>query len=145
MNELSFDYKLINIIEPQKYQEQQRAYQANWPWSKAFDNEFIKEHQEARPNLKNDGDDSNASDFVEYSTEHLPVPQGLIQNYIKGKTAKKNSNQCKYLYYLLFCYFIFYLLFFSFLFLHILVAKATCKFKFFFLSFLTINYNVFLL
>lgn len=62
-----------------------------------FDNEFIKDHQAARLNQKNEVDENNVADFPEYSTEHLPMPQGLIQNYMKGKTAKKNSNQCKYL------------------------------------------------
>ncbi|XP_037032439.1 uncharacterized protein LOC119071592 isoform X2 [Bradysia coprophila] len=78
-----------------KYQEEQRpSAESKWPWSKMFDNEFVKDHQPARGNAKNEGDESNVvNDFPEYSTEHLPMPQGLIQNYIKGRTAKKNSNQ----------------------------------------------------
>lgn len=92
-----------------------------------FDNDFIKDHQPSRSNSKNEVDESNLSDFQEYSTEHLPMPQGLIQNYIKGKTAKKNSNQCKYfdkIDLFEFFSFIFSFLFFFFY----LVAKATCKF-----------------
>lgn len=63
-----------------------------------FDSEFLKDHQPSSAGLnpKNEVDENNLSDFPEYSTEHLPMPQGLIQNYIKGKTAKKNTNQCKY-------------------------------------------------
>jgi len=84
MDEAAFNEK--------KYQEKQRSYQSNWPWAKAFSNEFIREHQPAKFNPKSDVDDSNLSD-LEYSTEHLPVPQGLIQNYVKGHSVKKNSNQ----------------------------------------------------
>lgn len=66
-----------------------------------FENEFVKDHQPAKVDTKNEGDESNViNDFPEYSTEHLPMPQGLIQNYIKGKTAKKNSNQCEFITYL---------------------------------------------
>lgn len=116
-----------NFGNLQKYQEQQRLYQSNWPWSKAFDTEFIKDHQPARSNSKNDADESNLSDFSEYSTEHLPIPQGLIQNFIKGRTAKKNSNHCKHFVNNLINYFVIYFCFFY----YFLVAKATCKSLFF--------------
>lgn len=76
----------------------------------------MKDHQAAKQISKNDGDESNASDFVEYSTEHLPIPQGLIQNYIKGKTAKKNSNQCKYFYFYFSKHYFLFIVFFSFYF-----------------------------
>jgi len=88
-----------------KYQEHQRAYQSNWPWAKVFDSDFIKDHQPVKSNAKSDVDESDLSDFAEYSTEHLPMPQGLIQNYIKGKTAKKNSNQFAKATYMSLCHF----------------------------------------
>ncbi|KAJ6646655.1 hypothetical protein Bhyg_01868 [Pseudolycoriella hygida] len=73
--------------------DEQRAFQSKWPWAKLFESEFIRDHQRVRPDPKNEVDGNEINDFPEYSTELLPVPQGLVQNYIKGKTAKKNSNQ----------------------------------------------------
>lgn len=89
-----------------KYQEEQRSVESKWPWSKMLENELINDRQPARANTKNEGDESNGiNEFLEYSTEHLPVPQGLIQNYIKGRTAKKNSNQFAIATYMSVCHF----------------------------------------
>lgn len=87
----------VSIRSYQKYDDEQRPYQLKWPWTKLLDNDFIRDHQAAKSNGKNDEDESNmVNDFPEYSTEHLPMPQALIQNYVKGRTAKKNSAQCKH-------------------------------------------------